>query len=107
MLQLKDKESWEKSVKANSDTYGKCVVDVARKVMELLQEKTDFDASDLISEANKDLGSGITGFMAGCATNIVAKVHVRGDEFRKSWNKNYGSDSTEGTVNPAIITIES
>lgn len=53
-------------------------------------------------------GLGITGFMAGAATSIVAKYHERGNEYRIWWNAKYGVQEAQakgGTVNPAIMTF--
>ncbi len=104
-------EAWEKYVKLNKDDpYGKCCVDVARKVTEYLDDPhvPVLDCHDLICKADKAIDAGgITGFMAGCVANMVSQVHSRGEEFRKAWNKPYmkeGQEDKGGVVNPAILT---
>jgi len=104
-------EDWNKQVETNKDAYGKCCVDVARKVMEILDEEGGtFDASDLICRADKEIDAGgITGFMAGAIASMVSHCHSRGDEFKKSWNAPYqkpDEKEIEGVINPAIVTID-
>lgn len=113
-------EEWDKLVEKNSDPYGKCCVDVARRAMEIL----DNDSSPLqegyfpdvhtthgiICQADHDVkAGGITGFMAGCVASMIWQVHSRGDEFRKQYNADHGVDEEKAKgriVNPAIMTIE-
>lgn len=103
---------WEEN---NQDSYGKCCVDVARKVMELLDSNPEplhngyfpdeQTAHGLICKADHEIkAGGITGFMAGCVAQIVVKCHSRGEEFRKSHNgEEYVGD---GVVNHALINIK-
>ena len=106
-----NQEYWDNQVKINDDPYGKCCVDIAREVMDLLDTSAykDFDCHKIICDAEKNVGEdGITGFMAGAIASMVSKCHSRGEEFRKKWNKDYGveEDKTKGgIVNPAIMTI--
>lgn len=110
-MKLKDEAGWEECQKNNTDPYGKCCIDVARRVMEILDEGKDFDCHKLVCQADKDIkAGGITGFMAGCVADIVSNCHERGDEFRIKWNRQYRNDVNEsddegGVVNPAILTI--
>lgn len=101
-----NQSDWDDWVAKNTDPYGKCCVGVAREVMRLLDEQSEFEPDKLITEADRIVdGGGITGFMAGCVAQMVARCHSRGEEFRDKWNKSYGSDSKTGVVNPAIINI--
>jgi hypothetical protein len=115
-MNLKNKPLWDDCVAKNSDPYGKCAIDVARRVMELMDEPGPVDAHGLIDKANDELDAGITGFMAGCVAKMASQCHARGDEFQASWNRHYGIEPEEGnsdtpprsgTVNPAILTIGS
>jgi hypothetical protein len=115
-----NEEGWKKAVESNHDSYGKACVDVARRVMELMDEDpTPFHAGyspdvhtthGIICKADKDIkAGGITGFMAGCVASMVTQCHSRGEEFRKQWNKDNGieeKDDKGGVVNPAILTVE-
>ncbi len=111
---VKQKE-WDKHVKVNSkDDYSKCCLDVARKVMEILDEGKDFDPHTIICQADDDIkAGGITGFMAGCVASMVSECHSRGKEFLKLWNKDVqigdeGEKATEkgAVLNPAVLTIK-
>jgi hypothetical protein len=113
-----DQEKWDKYVENNSkDPYSKCCVDIARRVMELLDSEEhagplhhgynpDLQTPHgLICKADDDIGAGgITGFMAGAATQMVCECHSRGEEFRLAHNEGYGHKG-EGVVNPAIVNI--
>lgn len=101
---------WKDWEEKNTDNYGKCCVDVARKVMEILDEEKEFDVHEIVCQADRDIDAGgITGFMAGCVAEMVSKCHSRGDEFRLAWNKDHGIDEGEakgGVINPALVTID-
>lgn len=113
-MPITDEKLWNSWVKANKDPYGKCCVDVARQVMEILdKEPGDFDGDDLINRADKEIkAGGITGFMAGCVAGMVSKAHSRGEEFRKKWNlsnqigtEGEKANESGGVLNPALLTI--
>jgi hypothetical protein len=112
-MRLKDAEAWKRYEETNlDDEYGRCCVDVARRVMETLDNEKSFSPSSIISQANKDLAAGISGFMAGAVAEMVSRCHERGDEFRRLWNKENqidteGDRATEngGVLNPALLSI--
>lgn len=81
-MNLKDQKAWDEWVKNNNDPYGKACVDVARRVMEILDEGKEFDTYSIICQADKEIkAGGITGFMAGCVVQMVSHCHERGEEF--------------------------
>ena len=88
-MKLRNKEGWETAIKNNPDPYGGCCINVARRVMELLDDAREIDACGLIHQANKELDARITGFMAGAVASMVSAFHERGDDFKKSWNKSF------------------
>lgn len=94
------------AAKNSADDYSKCCVDAGEVFAKSLDEgKTPDQAnSDMCdSESGKEL----TGFMAGCVMQSIVRFHERGDEVKKWWNTRWGGTGEEaGTVNPAIITIE-
>lgn len=47
---------------------------------------------------------GITGFMYGCAVNVLSQVWKYGEELRRWHNKEYDYEG-DGVVNPAVLTI--
>jgi hypothetical protein len=109
-----DTDAWQSWVDANKDAYGKCCVDVARRVMRFLDgEPGEFDCHDLITRADTDIeAGGITGFMAGAVAAMVSKCHSRGEEFRRKWNcdtqiGDEGDKANEsgGILNPALLKI--
>lgn len=105
-MSIEKLDDWNLAVKINTDFYGKACVDIARRVMEILDNNEDFDCHEIISQAEGDTGiEGITGFQAGCVAQMVIHCHSRGDEFKKKWNTYWGEPDTTGIVNPAILTI--
>ena len=113
-MPITNEKEWKRMEKINNDPYGKACVDVARKVMELLDEDPTpihngynpdpYTAHGLICKANNDVaGGGLTGFMAGCVAEMVFHCHSRGDEFRKSHN---GDTVVDGVINHALLTVE-
>lgn len=109
---IKDQKGWEEYVKINDDPYGKACVDVARRVMELLDEQDDFNCHKIICQAEEDVKAGeITGFMAGAVVAMVSRCHSRGEEFRHKWNLDIqiGKEGEEanksaGVLNPALLS---
>ena len=110
-----NQKGWDDCVKMNTDSYGKACVDVARRVMEILDTNEPFDTHKIICQADDEaLGKegGITGFMAGCVAEMVSKYHSRGEEFRKAWNKDNQigdegdrANDSGGILNPALLNI--
>ena len=108
-----NQKDWDEWVKNNTDAYGKCCVDVARRVMEILDEGKGFGPHSILCQAGDDIkAGGITGFMAGCVAQMVSHCHSRGDEFRRAWNGDVqigdeGDKANEqgGVLNPAILNI--
>ena len=102
------KADWEKGLSVNTNPYGRGVYDYAEKWADLMEKGISDGkqlpdiAGALSHEADTD---GITGFMYGCAVNILAHVWVHGETLRKWHNGKYGY-SGEGTINPAILTIK-
>ena len=122
-MPITDIKKWNKCEEVNKDAYGKCCVDVARKVMEILDEspdkkivggyEDDFSTHKLICRADNEIkAGGITGFMAGCVAQMVSQCHSRGKEFREAWNlhnqinKEGEKANKKGAVlNPALLNI--
>lgn len=106
-LELKDAEGWNKSREANTDPYGKAALDYAEGWAKLMQVEIS-KGNKLIDVADKtshELGfMGITGFMYGCAVNILSECWVHGEELRKWHNKEWGHEG-DGVINPAVFTI--
>ena len=112
-MKLKNEKLWNEYVAKNTDPYGKCIVNVAKRVMELLDNENKVDARNLVMRAEKELKAGLTGFMAGAVASIVSTCHKKGEEFRKSWNNDVAigdegkkANDSGGVLNPAIVRIK-
>lgn len=103
------KEKWKKCKSINSeDGYSKGIIDYTilwAQYMEYLMDKHDKKLSDVweISSRLSDI-YGITGFMYGCAVNILSSVWKYGEELRVQHNSKYNHNG-EWVVNPAVLTI--
>ena len=111
ILEGKEKE-YKDWYDKNSDRYGRGCFTYAEKWAELMEEEIDKSESaekaifenalNLSYVANEE---GITGFMYGVAVGILSSCWKYGDILNKWHNTRY-SYYGEGTVNPAIITVE-
>ena len=109
---MKNEKLWNEYVEKNNDSHGACCVNVAKRVMQILEEDSTplhdgyfpdiHTPHGIICKADEDIKGGISGFQAGCVATMVSNCHERGEEFRKIWNKEYSGD---GVINPAIIQI--
>lgn len=104
-------ESYQKGLDNNQDPYGRGVYTFAVRWAELLEkdiEESGDACKSIIENANRRSREadteGITGFMYGCAVNILSQVWEYGEILRKWHNKEYNYDG-DGVVNPAILTI--
>ena len=113
-MPIVQQEDWDACVQKNQDPYGGDCVNVARRVMEILDEEPgEFDSHKIVCRADDETKTGgITGFMAGCVANMVSSFHSRGDEFRRAWNLdnqigNEGEKANEGegVLNPAVLNV--
>jgi len=118
---IENQKEWEEMKAKNTDPYGGACVMVAEKAMEIIdrdyQDKRilETDVHGIICKADDESkAGGITGFMAGCAAQMISKFHNRGDEFRRAWNKDNqiqdeGEKANEsgGVINPALVTVGS
>ena len=107
-LKLKNEKLWKEYESKNKDAYGKACVDVARKVMQLLDKTTkplkngyfpDLQtAHGLICKAHNDIkAGGITGFMATSVASMIYYCHERGEEFFKSYQNKIRTKSINKT----------
>jgi hypothetical protein len=111
-MKLKDEALWKTFEEVNSgDAYGKACVDVARRVMELIDDGREFETNGVVCQADNDVKTGgITGFMAGCVAEMVSRCHERGEEFRLKWNIDMAITPEDaertGVINPALLVIK-
>lgn len=96
----------------NSDAYGRACFTYAERWAELMEKamtNSKYSPMEVISIRAEQLSraadiEGITGFMYGCAVNILSQCWEYGEELRKWHNKEYNYEG-DGVVNPAILTI--
>lgn len=104
-----NKESWENQVAINNDSYGKGVMNYAHLWMRLMEGRIQKgDTLENCAEEASHIADidGITGFMYGCAVQIISAVWIHGEALRIWHNKQYGiSEEKQGVVNPAILTF--
>lgn len=111
---LKNEALFLEQRRINDDPYGKAVVDYAERWANLMEERMQDDVSLLSSiakEASHDANTdGITGFMYGCAVQILSTCWAHGEALRIWHNAQFGASKANETpgavVNPAIITID-
>ena len=108
-MEIADEAAWQSWKDNNQDGYDGGVIAYAERWARLMQVEISAgkkleDVADATShEADID---GITGFMYGAAVHTLASCWKHGDQLRKWHNKQYGkSEDTEGTVNPAVLTV--
>ena len=97
----------------NNDQYSRACFTYAERwanMLENLIESSSEDAMTVIVNNADRLSheadiEGITGFMYGCAVNILAQCWKYGEELRKWHNKEYNYNGN-GVVNPAVLTIK-
>lgn len=110
---------WNEYKEKNTDSYGGRCVSYAEEWARLMQYELakvtkgfQWTETALISafstiaertsrEADYD---GITGFMYGCAVNMLSQCWEKGEMLRKWHNKEYGHEG-DGVVNPAVLTV--
>jgi len=109
------KDVYESWLNNNTDGYGRACFVYAERFADMLEIeyiKTVIVPMEEIIEKNAEKFSydadidGITGFMYGCAMNILAQCWEYGEILRKWHNKKYNAENTEGTVNPAVLIIK-
>ena len=106
VLQNKEKE-FEKCIEINSDTYSKFVIDYMIRWADMMEEciSNGENINDIAEKTSHEADTdGITGFMYGCAVNLLSQFWEYGNQLRNWHNRQYGYEG-EGTVNPAIMTL--
>lgn len=102
-------EDYMVCVETNSkNEYSRAVINFLESWADLMEERilNGEKICDMAEQTSNDADTeGITGFMYGCAVNILAQVWEHGEELRRWHNEQYGYNG-EGTVNPAVVTIK-
>lgn len=108
-------EVWNECKKNNTDPYGSAINEYAELWGRLMQARmhTGKSVSDVAKDASRDADTdGITGFMYGCAVNILSHVWNYGEDLRRWHNidtqigtEGEKANESGGVLNPAIINI--
>ena len=114
-MEFKDKDRWEKGLAKNTDPYGRACFDYAEAWANLMEE--NMQAGKTIAECAKETSheadtDGITGYMYGCAVNILSGVWTHDEELR-TWhnldtqigNEGEKANETGSTLNPALLNV--
>lgn len=114
-IQVKDQEEWDQWVANNSDSYGSGVCRFANRWAGLMQDEIAKGSSiaDIAGRTSHDADTeGITGFMYGCAVQMLAHSWVYGEELRRWHNldtqigdEGQRANESGSVLNPAIINI--
>lgn len=105
-------EEYRKGYNNNLDPYGHAVYVFLERWAELMEKDINVSGDPKKAIVNfAEVRSreadteGITGFMYGCAVNILSHCWEYGEILRKWHNKEYKYEG-DGVVNPAILTIQ-
>jgi hypothetical protein len=114
------KEQWDKGVAAQVDDdgkpeeYGLAVFKYAERWANQMEHALGIedgkykleDVADLLSHIADE--EGITGYMYGCAVDILSQVWVHGEALRRWHNAKYDKSANEkpgAVINPALVAI--
>lgn len=88
-MTLRDAEGWKKARDANKDPYGNAVMTYAERWARMMEAHISKGVKlATIADKCSRLADeeGITGFMHGCAVNVLSAVWIHGEELR-NWSK--------------------
>jgi len=114
-IELLNEELWGNFKANNQDLYGGRVVKYADEWARLMQ--VQIDSGKTVAECAEELSrladdDGITGFMYGCAVQVLAKCWKHGEALRRWHNKETQigtegdkANETGGVLNPALISF--
>ena len=116
-MKISNQKIYNKWVKNNTDPYGKAVVDYAIRWAEMMEAETDAGKRilDIAKQTSRDADTeGITGFMYGCAVQMLSSCWVHGETLRQWHNieTQFGNEGEEanksgGVLNPALLNFSS
>lgn len=113
---LEGKEAdWKTCVEKNSDSYGAGTVRYAARWAHLMEKRMESGQriADMANKCSSEADTeGITGFMYGCAVNMLAHIWKHGEALRLWHNKTTQlgtegdkANETGGVLNPALLNI--
>jgi hypothetical protein len=108
-------EDWLKHVEANKDSYGAATICYAERWADLVEASLAEGAEleDVAEKTGREADTeGITGFMYGCAVNVLSQVWEHGDRLRRWHNletqigdEGERANESGGTLNPALLSV--
>jgi len=117
-IREQEQAGWDKGRENNQDEYGKCIYDYAEQWANLMEERmAKGEQLEAIADETSHIvdqrdGFGITGFMYGCAVQLLAGFWEHGEALRRWHNLktqlgNEGEKANEsgGVLNPALLTV--
>jgi hypothetical protein len=114
-MKLRNETLWKKGLKNNQDPYGAATYQYAVTWADLME--AHMAAGEELKDVAKSTSheadiEGITGFMYGCAVQILAEVWQYGEELRRWHNlatqmgdEGEKANASGGTLNPALVVI--
>ncbi|MCI9233241.1 MAG: hypothetical protein HFH08_01435 [Bacilli bacterium] len=101
-VKSEEAENWMQYVDNNTnDAYSCCIVEATLLCLKQLQEGA---TCEVVEKVYVEMG--LSGYMAGAVSSMIARFSTRGSEFKQYWNKKFGiSGEEKGTVNPAILVL--
>jgi len=113
-MKFSNKKLWIECEIKNKDFYGSGVIRYARRWAEMMEEEIEKGKilTDIAKEcSHKSDDEGITGFMYGCAVQILSQTWIYGEDLRRWHNldsqighEGERANETGGCLNPAILT---
>lgn len=114
-MKFKDKAEWEKGLALNQDPYGGEVYRYAEAWADLMEARmADGEALENCAEqASHDADTeGLTGFMYGCAVQVLSAVWEHGEALRRWHNidtqlqdEGEKANASGGVLNPALLNL--
>lgn len=107
-MEFADKTRWDEALPQTAESlYGTSIATYAERWARMMQlelsEGKELTEVWIETSHEADL-EGMTGYSQGVATHLLTETWVHGAELRRLHNAYWGSNSTDGTVNPAVIT---
>lgn len=110
-----NQDEWNNWVEKNTDPYGGACVTYAERWARMMQARMDAgeELEDIAKQTSHDADKeGITGFMYGCAVQMLAGCWKYGDRLRRWHNLDVqigdeGEKANEsgGVLNPALLNL--
>ncbi len=114
-MELANGTGWQAARAANTDPYGKAVLDFAERWADLMEAKmATGETLEAVAESTSHEADteGITGFMYGAAVSTLSQCWAHGEQLRR-WHNLDTQIGTEGeraneiggVLNPALLQI--